>query len=94
MAEMHWEARRKQTVLDRAFDVQDKWKTKFMMSATTSPAPSFESIGSHLDRASLPPSRRQITDDEMREKVRTDHLRSYSAKLPNRYSSLNYTQQW
>uniref|UniRef100_H2XV79 Uncharacterized protein n=1 Tax=Ciona intestinalis TaxID=7719 RepID=H2XV79_CIOIN len=94
MAAMHWEARRKQKVIDRSFsDYRDLSKKINGENCDFSKPETHRNIGNYL-RSLTSNTRREQTDQEMRDRVREDHLHVYSAKLPNRYSSLNYKQQW
>ncbi|CAL8264549.1 unnamed protein product [Gadus morhua 'NCC'] len=84
MAAMHWEARRRQSMLDRRM-ARDKQRSAEKPSGD-------DSTQSVQREPTAPPADGSQCPDCQRRQQSADI--QYGAKIPNRYTSLHYKQQW
>ncbi|KAL6475293.1 hypothetical protein MHYP_G00163330 [Metynnis hypsauchen] len=86
MSAMHWEARRRQNVLDRRMAT----KTKQSLTAETQKQTTVEETPVTPSVSSEP----LVIDKRILCHCQPEKKEQYSAKIENRYTSVQYAQQW
>ncbi|XP_078454460.1 uncharacterized protein LOC144721038 [Lampetra planeri] len=101
MSEMHWEARRRQSVADRkyahAYHLQAAPHAQGSSPQRASPSYTETQAKLAIERMMWrleEERRREMMERSQRAPAPPSRTATYSAKLPNRYNSVQYTQQW
>ncbi|KAG9267814.1 coiled-coil domain-containing protein 200 [Astyanax mexicanus] len=90
MSAMHWEARRRQHVLDRRMASRSRQG----LTADMQKQSSVEKSQSETPVTSSVSSEPLVADKKILCSCQLEKREQYSAKIDNRYTSIQYSQQW
>jgi len=99
MAALHWEARRKQMTMNRSNNIQFKWSENQQIEKNKQAKnehqgfPNIPNLKDILPKK-ISDERKIVSIHDEKQYFRNQHLEKYKAKLPNRFNSLTYGQQW